>query len=117
MLAPDDFKKLHPLGKAPVVGIETSAQKGGKPLILAESSFIIEYLIDHFGPWLAPKKYADEKTEGQVGMESESWLRYQYFMPYSEGSLMPLLVTKLLMEGECLVEFSTISCLDVSSPH
>ena len=74
MSAPKELKDVHPLGKSPVISIEVEGM--GKPLVLAESGLIVEYLIEHFGPHLAPKRYAEGK-EGQVGGETESWLRYK----------------------------------------
>lgn len=41
-MAPPELKKVHPLGKAPVVTIETPNSE--KPIVLAESGAIIEYL-------------------------------------------------------------------------
>ena len=96
MLAPDELKEVHPLGKAPLISLESEASE--KPIILAESGAIFEYLIDHFGPHLGPTRYEDGK-DGQVGGETESWLRYRFYMHFAEGSLMPLLVTMLLMRG------------------
>ena len=96
-LAPEELKRIHPLGKAPVVTIESDTM--GKPLVLAESSFIIEYLIDHFGTWHAPERYQKGK-DGQVGGETEEWTRYRHLMPYAEGSLMPLLVIALIFNGQ-----------------
>ncbi|PLB44539.1 putative glutathione S-transferase [Aspergillus steynii IBT 23096] len=96
MLAPPELKKIHPLGKSPVITIET--EHSDKPLLLAESGAISEYLCDHFGNGnLVPQRYQDGK-EGQVGAESEEWMRYRYFMHYAEGSLMPFLVFKLVMD-------------------
>ena len=97
MRAPDDFKKVHPLGKAPLVTVEKDGMD--KPTVLAESGLIIEYLIDNFGPWLVPSKYKEGK-ESQVCGESEEWLRYRYYMHYGEGSLMPLTVTSILVGRE-----------------
>ncbi len=94
MMAPEELKQIHPLGKAPLVSIQAAGMS--KPLILAESGLIIEYLIDHFGPQLAPKRYAEGK-EGQVGGETEEWVRYRYYMHYGEGSIMPYLLVALLM--------------------
>lgn len=94
MLAPEELKKIHPLGKSPVIAIEADAL--AKPLVLAESGLIVEYLVDHFGPNLAPKKWAEGK-ENQVGGESEEWIRYRYYMHYAEGSYMILLVVALLV--------------------
>ncbi|KAI4781116.1 hypothetical protein E4T52_04017 [Aureobasidium sp. EXF-3400] len=92
MLAPPELKKIHPLGKSPVVSITAPGRTD--PLVLAESGFITEYLTDHFAPHLAPKKYEDGK-EGP-GLETEEWLRYHFFMHYAEGSLMALMVTNLI---------------------
>lgn len=77
-----------------------------KPLVLAESGFMIEYLIDHFGPWLAPEKYR-KGQEGQVGGETEEWTRYRYFMHYAEGSLMPFLVMALVFNSKLTIHHQT----------
>ena len=98
MLAPAEFREVHPLGKAPIVTVALEANP--KPMVLAESGFVFEYLIDHFGAWLAPKRYCDGK-EGQVGGETEAWMRYKYYMHYAEGSLMPVLVMFLVFNGKC----------------
>ena len=95
MLAPPELKEIHPLGKSPLVTISTPS---AAPLVLAESSFIVEYLIDHFGPRFAPARYESGK-EGQVGGETEAWVRYRYYMHYAEGSLMPYLLVGLLLSS------------------
>lgn len=97
MLAEDSLKKVHPLGKSPVIEI----QPGGstKSIVLAESGTIAQYLADHFGPHLTPKRYPDGK-EGQLGEETESWLRYSQLMQYAEGSLMGLLVLALVIQSK-----------------
>ena len=97
MLAPPEFKKIHPLGKSPIISIET--ENTPKPIVLAESGLIAEYLIDHLAPRLVPKRYAEGK-EGQLGGETESWLRYRYYMHYAEGSLMPFLLIQLVVNGK-----------------
>ncbi|KAI9807047.1 MAG: hypothetical protein M1825_005764 [Sarcosagium campestre] len=93
MLAPPELKDIHPLGKSPMLSIE--APTLAEPLLLAESSNIIEYVSDHFGSSLVPKRYADGK-EGQVGGESEEWLRHRFLMHYAEGGLMVYLVIALI---------------------
>lgn len=98
MLAPPEFKEIHPLGKAPIISIESP--NTSKPIVLAESGLIAEYLVEHFAPRLAPKQYAEGK-EGQIGGETETWLRYRYYMHYAEGSLMPYLIISLLLSGKC----------------
>ncbi|MDJ0836192.1 MAG: glutathione S-transferase [Acidobacteriota bacterium] len=77
-LAPDDYRKLHPLGKAPVV---TDGDQ-----VLVESGAIVETLLDRYG-------------QGRLQPEpgSREWVDYRYWMHASEGSLMPLLVLKLVL--------------------
>ena len=104
MLAPPELKQIHPLGKSPIISVQ--AEGMSEPLVLAESGLIIEYIIDHFGPHLAPKRYKEGK-EGQVGGETEEWIRYRYFMYYGEGSLMPYLVILLLMNSKSLYSIRT----------
>lgn len=97
-LAPKELKDVHPLGKAPVISVQA---EGGEPLVLAESAFIIEYLTEHFGAWLIPKRYADGK-EGQAGGETAEWLRYRFLMHYAEGSLMTYLIVALIIGSTSL---------------
>ncbi|EAW07145.1 glutathione S-transferase [Aspergillus clavatus NRRL 1] len=96
-LAPAELKEIHPLGKSPLLSIETP--NAPKPLVLAESGLIMEYLCDHFGgDKLVPQRYAVGK-EGQTGGETEEWMRYRYYMHYTEGSFMQYLVLQLVMDG------------------
>lgn len=80
MRAPESLKKVHPLGKSPVIE--------DKGRIVAESGAIIEYLIDTYGgegkPILRPP----------VGTDAR--LRYNYWLHFAEGSAMPLLLMKLV---------------------
>jgi glutathione S-transferase len=79
MLGPDSLRKVHPLGKSPVV-----VDSGNT---LAESGAIIEYLIDRYGEGrLAPPAGSAER------------LRYTYWLHYAEGSLMPLMLLRLLFD-------------------
>ena len=77
MLAPAALRAVHPLGKSPVIS------DGDK--VLAESGAILEYLADAYG---------DGKFAPPAG--SPDRLHYTYFMHYAEGSLMPLLLMKLV---------------------
>jgi len=95
-LAPPELKQVHPLGKSPILEIESAATS--KPLVLNESGAIVEYLSDHLGKWLIPTRYREGK-EGQIGGETESWLRYRMYMHYSEGSIMPLNYIGLLAQS------------------
>ncbi|PSK51780.1 Glutathione S-transferase 3 [Elsinoe australis] len=93
-LAPPELKKIHPLGKSPIVSVQAPGQP--EPLVIAESAFITEYLVDHFGKHLAPARYK-EGQDGKVGGETESWMRYRYYLHYSEGSLMSMLIARYLI--------------------
>lgn len=95
-LAPPELKEIHPLGKSPVISV--LAPGAAKPLVIAESALIVEYLLDHFGNGssLLPKRYK-EGQDGQIGGETEEWLRYRYLMHYAEGSLMPFMVLGLVV--------------------
>ena len=79
MLGPAELKKVHPLGKSPVI---TDGE-----LTLAESAAILEYLLERYGSGrLAPP----------VG--SPEHLRFRYWMHYAEGSAMPPLLLKLVFD-------------------
>lgn len=94
-LAPPELQKIHPLGKSPVITV--SADGTSEPVVLAESGFITQYLTEHSpeGKRLTPQKWKDG-MEGKIGGETEAWMKYQYYLHYAEGSLMPILVTALL---------------------
>jgi glutathione S-transferase len=75
--APAALKAVHPLGKSPVI------TEGG--LTLAESGAIIEYVLERHGNGrLAPAPGSPARQ------------RLRYWLHYAEGSLMPLLVMKLV---------------------
>lgn len=78
MLAPESLKKIHPLGKSPVV--EDSG------LIIAESGAILEYLQETYDP--------EHRFAPQTGKSKQD---YRFWLHYAEGSLMPLLLMKLIM--------------------
>ncbi len=78
MLAPDELKRVHPLGKSPVI------EDGGRTF--AETGLIVEYLVERYGPDLAPSR------------DSELHWRYKYWLHYAEGSLMPPLLLKLVVD-------------------
>jgi glutathione S-transferase len=113
MLAPKELKDIHPLGKSPLLSIETPGSP--KPLVLAESGLIMEYLCDHFGGDrlnLIPKRYVAGKAE-QVGGETEEWMRYRYYMHYTEGSFMPFLVMQLVMDSEFLFLWCFVEVMEM----
>jgi len=95
-LAPPELKKIHPLGKSPIVSV--SGPGITEPIVVAESANICEYLLEHFssGSTLLPKKWR-EGQENKVGGETEEWLRYRFFMHYAEGTLMTYLFLALVV--------------------
>lgn len=103
VLAPPELKEIHPLGKSPLLTVE--AEGASEPLVLAESANIVEYLVAHYGSRLVPKQYPDGK-DGQIGGETEEWMRYRYYMHYAEGTLMPYLIIKLLLNSRLCLCFS-----------
>ncbi|KAK4939466.1 bifunctional glutathione transferase/peroxidase [Elasticomyces elasticus] len=93
-LAPPELKEIHPLGKSPVVELLTPGST--TPIVLAESAAIVEYFCDYYGQWLVPRRYQAGK-DGQIGGETESWLRYRMLMHYAEGSFMPFMVLSVIV--------------------
>jgi glutathione S-transferase len=72
--APKELRDVHPLGKSPTVTIQVPARD--KPLVLAESGPIVEYLCEHFGQHLVPKRYPEGK-DGGLGEETDEWIDYR----------------------------------------
>jgi glutathione S-transferase len=79
LLAPASLRQIHPLGKSPVIT--------DGALTLAESGAIIDYLVErHPEEGLAPAPRTPER------------LRYIYWIHYAEGSMMPLILLKLVFD-------------------
>ena len=77
MLAPPELKRVHPLGKSPVITEDGNT--------VAESGAIVEYLVERHGTGrLAPRPGTPEH------------LRYNYWLHYAEGSAMLPLLLKLI---------------------
>src|ERR1700754_2386123 len=67
MLAPPELKKVHPLGKSPVITDEGRT--------IAETGAIIEYVLERYGNGrLIPPPGSDDR------------LRFTYWLHYVEGS-------------------------------
>jgi glutathione S-transferase len=77
MLAPPELKRVHPLGKSPLVEDE------GR--VIAETGAIVEYLVDKADGRLGPPAKRDER------------LLYRHFLHYAEGSMMPPLLAMLVV--------------------
>ncbi|KAH7401183.1 glutathione transferase [Pyrenochaeta sp. MPI-SDFR-AT-0127] len=88
-----ELKQVHPLGRSPMISITPAGSE--KETVIAESETIIDYLCEHFGPHLIPKKFPEGK-EGQLCAETEEWMRYKFLMDYTEGSLFTYLILALV---------------------
>ena len=75
-LAPPELKRIHSLGKSPVI------EEGGR--VVAESGAIIEYILRHHG---------DGRL--QPAPSSASYDEFVYWMHYAEGSAMPALIIRI----------------------
>ena len=79
MLAPPELKRVHALGKSPVIT--------DGALTVAESGAIVEYLVERHGHGrLKPPAGSDEA------------LRWRYWLHFAEGTAMPPLLLKLVFE-------------------
>jgi glutathione S-transferase len=77
MLAPPALRRVHPLGKSPMIEDE------GR--IVVESGAIVEYVVEKADNRLGPPAKRDER------------LRYRHFLHYAEGSMMPPLLAMLVV--------------------
>ena len=78
MLAPPELRRVHPLGKSPVI------EDDG--LVVAESGAIVEYLVERKGV-----SHALRPAAGTPELQ-----RYRYWLHYAEGSAMPPLLLSLI---------------------
>ena len=77
-LAPKELFNVHPLGKSPVI---TDGE-----ITVAESGAIIEYLAQTYAKQMIPQN------------NTEAYRQYIYWLHFSEGSLMPQLLLKLVFD-------------------
>ena len=77
MMAPSVLKRVHPLGKSPLI------EHDGR--VIAETGAIVEYLV--------------ALTDGRLGPPGnrDGALRWRHFLHYAEGSLMPPLLALLIL--------------------
>ncbi len=79
MLAPPELRRVHPLGKSPVISDGT--------ITVAESGAIVEFLLDTHGQGrLRPEPGTAERRQ------------FTYWMHFAEGSAMPPLLMKLVFD-------------------
>ncbi|WOI37382.1 glutathione S-transferase [Alteromonas sp. CI.11.F.A3] len=78
-LAPDSLRAVHPLGRSPVLTTPDGA--------IAESGAIVEYLVRKYG-----------QTSFTSPESGENLQQYLFWLHFAEGSLMPPLVARLVLE-------------------
>ncbi|MBX9729587.1 MAG: glutathione S-transferase [Sphingopyxis sp.] len=79
MLAPPELKRIHPLGKSPVL---EDTEIGD---VIVETGAIVEYLVERGDGRLGPPAHRD------------AVLRYRQLLHYAEGSVMPPLLVLLVV--------------------
>lgn len=77
MLAPPALRRVHPLGKSPVIDDDGA--------VIAETGAIVEYLVEKADSRLGPPSHRDDAR------------RWRFWLHYAEGSLMPPLLVKLVL--------------------
>ena len=79
MLAPPELKKIHPLGKSPVLEDRAAGD------VVIETGAIVDYIV--------------ELADGRMGPPAhrEATLRYRQYLHYAEGSMMPPLLLLLVL--------------------
>lgn len=77
--APEELKKIHPLGYSPILQ--------DNDYVVAESAVILEYLQSKYDNTHQFKPQADKAA-----------FEYLYWLHYSEASLMPLLVFHMVLD-------------------
>lgn len=82
-LAPPELKKIHPLGKSPVI------TDNGE--VIAESGAIIEYLVETYGA-----QAGGDLADLQPARGTPEYRQCRFWMHYAEGSLMNWLVMKMV---------------------
>lgn len=84
MLAPPELRRIHPLGKSPVIeDADESGAAGNR--VVAETGAIVSYLVD--------------KADGRFGppAKRDDALQWRFWLHYAEGSMMPPLLVLLVL--------------------
>lgn len=109
-LAPKTLKKVHPMGKAPIL------QDGKQTLV--ESAHIIEYVIDYYDNNASNNNANDNNANNnstnnnhattphslitgkllRPDYGTKAYEQYRYWLHFAESSLMPLLVMRLAFD-------------------
>jgi glutathione S-transferase len=75
VMAPEDYRALHPIGSAPVI---TDTTTDGREITLAESAAVVDYIIAKHG-------------DGRLSMPKDdpAFADYLYWFHFSNGTLQP----------------------------
>ncbi|GAA98528.1 uncharacterized protein L969DRAFT_50475 [Mixia osmundae IAM 14324] len=79
LLAQDDLKAVHPMGKAPVITVDGAT--------IAESGACIEYILARFG----------QDSPLRVDPASKEYADYIYWMHCAEGSVMSTFILNMML--------------------
>ena len=82
---PESLRNIHSLGKSPVITDDSSGEK----ILIAESGAIVEYLLQNYGKnssLIIPETGSQQERD------------YLYWLHFSEGSLMPPLLLRLIFD-------------------
>lgn len=84
VLAPDDYRALHPIGAAPVI---TDSTDSGRDLVLAESAAVVDYIIATYG-------------NGRLVLtrDDPAFADYLYWFHFANGTLQPAFM-RLMISG------------------
>lgn len=82
--APPELKKIHPLGRSPLLEVED--RETGKKKVLAESGFIFQYVLQHF-----------DHSHVLMSEDSDIADQVNYYLFYGEGSLQPPLMVEFVL--------------------
>lgn len=85
LLSPPELKAVYPLGASPVLEDVTNASK---PIKIAESGAIVEYIINKYGG-------------GRLALqpEDDNYADYLYWLHFSNGTLQPGLFRRSMARG------------------
>ncbi|MFN4166114.1 MAG: glutathione S-transferase family protein [Ferrovibrio sp.] len=87
VMAPADYKALHPIGSAPVITDDGITDDG---LVLAESGAVVDYII---------AKYGTEENGGArlaLTKDHPDFASYLYWFHFANGTLQPALMRVLI---------------------
>lgn len=84
VMAPDEYRALHPMGTAPVI---TDTTADGREITLAESAAVVDYIIaKHGGGRLS------------LSPDDPAWPDYLYWFHFANGTLQPAFM-RLMISG------------------